>query len=57
MSYAYEFPVQNLENVIVHASAIGVDVISMTLNGGIYVIVTANKFPDEQLAHLEMIEV
>lgn len=53
----YTFPKPNLALVTDHASALDVEVLSLTLNGDQYLMSTLQPFPEEQLEHLALVEV
>lgn len=53
----YTFPKSVLAMVTDHASALDIDVLSLSLSGDTYTMTTAQPFPSEQLEHLQMTEV
>lgn len=53
----YQFPKANLLLVTDHAAALDIDILTLSLTGGVYTMTTEPAFPPEQLEHLEMVEV
>lgn len=52
----YTFPKSNLYLVTSHATALDIEVLSLSLSGDVYLMITLQPFPEEQLEHLGLAE-
>lgn len=53
----YKFPKANLPVVLDHFLNLDVEMFSCALQGNEYTVECSDNFPEEQLAHLDMVEV
>lgn len=53
----YKFPKDIFRNVLDHFANLDVEMFSCTLQGDEYIAECSDNFPEEQLEHLDMVEV
>ena len=54
---SFDDPQAAVSSLILHAVALGVDLVSVTVDQGIVVVETGSPFPTDQLDHLGIAEV